>query len=75
MAIGTTGKEHTRCQPVAILSNDPNDKSGAYIVRIHNQRDIQARGCAPTTRQCVPEKLSAGVGPICFYAVSFTEQR
>ncbi|MBR5643875.1 MAG: hypothetical protein IKW77_06795 [Salinivirgaceae bacterium] len=70
-ATGTTGKEDTRCQPVAIQSNGPNDKHGACIVRIHNQRDRQARGCEPQARQCVSEKLTAAPTLIFFALPSF----
>ena len=71
MATGTIGKEDTRCQPVAILSNGLNGKHGEHIVRIHNQHDTQARGYAPTARQCVSEKLTAAPTLISFALPSF----
>ena len=70
-ATGITDKEGTRCQPVAIQSNDQNDKHGAYIVRIHNQRDRRARGCEPQVRQCVSEKPTATLTLIFFALPSF----
>lgn len=70
-AIGTIGKEDTRCWPVAIQSNGPNDKRGARTVHTHNQHDRQARGYAPTARQCASEKLTAAEWPIFFVLPSF----
>ncbi len=70
-AIDTTGKEDTRCWPVATQSNGPNDKRGACIVHTHNQHDGLARGYAPTARQCASEKLTAAEWPIFFALPSF----
>ena len=70
-AIGTIGKEDTRCWPVAIQSNGPNDKRGARIVHTHNQHDRQARAYEATARQCGSEKLPAAEWPIFCVLPSF----
>lgn len=70
-ATDITGKEDTRCWPVAIQSNGPNDKRGACTVHTHNQHDRQTRGYAPTARQCASEKLTAAEWPIFFVLPSF----